>query len=415
MSDDDFTDDDYRTTPSEESFDDDDITDDEDELFVDDNGDDNGDDNRIDDTAIDNVREIDGNVDLDEQIFNGFFVVGDIHFRSKHVLEAEEFSRKCLEKIRDSFPSAIILLGDVLDTHEVARNVPFKMACAFIEECSKIAPTFVLVGNHDYINNSQYLTDNHFFVPLKKWPNVFIIDKPMKYNIAGVEFMLCPYVPNGRFIESIVGVYGRRWNDGVHVVFAHQEIQGVNLRANGEERSTDGDKYGAGYPPLISGHIHTPQRIGKNVYYPGSAMQISSDEDPDKKVWIVNVDSEFENGIDIDEISLELKGIKTVRYNVNEIAQTFDASLVDRYYLRVKLDGTQEQFKVFRKTKFYDDLCAKGVRIAFEPQISSTRLNAAKHLTSFTDAMNELIRVKSDVVQKEYVALIASVNEVAQK
>jgi DNA repair exonuclease SbcCD nuclease subunit len=339
--------------------------------------------------------------ELDDDVFNGFFVVGDIHFRSKHVLEAEEFMTKCLQKIDDTYPSAIILLGDVLDTHEVARNVPFKLACSFIEKCAEKAPTFVIVGNHDYINNSQYLTDNHFFVPLKKWPNVFIIDKPTKFEISDVKFMLCPYVPNGRFIESIASVYGRKWDTGINVVFAHQEIRGVNLRSSGFEESTKGDSYGAGFPPLISGHIHHPQFISPNIYYPGSAMQIASDEDPDKHVWLVNVDEMSENGLDIEKYSLDLKGIKTVYSTVDRIDGEFDWSLPEKYYIRLRLSGTPEQFKVFRKTKLYAKLIDAGVRIAFEPQIS-TRIGNTRHLTSFIDVMNELVKTRSNDVQSEF-------------
>jgi DNA repair exonuclease SbcCD nuclease subunit len=344
-------------------------------------------------------------LDLDD-VFNGFFVIGDIHFRSKHVLEAEEFMEKCLKQIEETFPSAIILLGDVLDTHEVVRNVPYKMACTFIEKCSALAPTFVLVGNHDYINNSQYMTDNHFFVPMKKWKNVYIIDRPTKHTYQDVTFLMCPYVPNGRFVESIVSVYGRRWYEGVNVVFAHQEIKGVCLRhasSDGAllEPSTKGDSYGAGYPPLISGHIHHPQTIKPNVYYPGSAMQIASDEDPDKSVWLVNIVDDCENKLDIEKFNLGLKGIKDVRMHVDKVESEFDWSMTERYYIRLRLSGTHEHFRMFRKGKVYSSLISRGVRVAFEPQQSST-VSSTRHLTSFVDVMNEIVKTKSSDIQSEY-------------
>jgi hypothetical protein len=175
----------------------------------------------------------------------------------------------------------------------------------------------------------------------------------------------------------------------------------VNLRSSGFEESTKGDSYGAGFPPLISGHIHHPQFISPNIYYPGSAMQIASDEDPDKHVWLVNVDEMSENGLDIEKYSLDLKGIKTVYSTVDRIDGEFDWSLPEKYYIRLRLSGTPEQFKVFRKTKLYAKLIDAGVRIAFEPQIS-TRIGNTRHLTSFIDVMNELVKTRSNDVQSEF-------------
>ena len=38
----------------------------------------------------------------------------------------------------------------------------------------------LLVGNHDYINNQQFLTNNHWMNAMKDWNNVTIIDKVIK-------------------------------------------------------------------------------------------------------------------------------------------------------------------------------------------------------------------------------------------
>ena len=43
---------------------------------------------------------------------------------------------------------------------------------------SEISTTYILVGNHDLINNQQFLSTNHWMNALKDWPNIFIVDKP---------------------------------------------------------------------------------------------------------------------------------------------------------------------------------------------------------------------------------------------
>ena len=44
----------------------------------------------------------------------------------------------------------------------------------FTEMCEEL---YVLVGNHDYINNSQYLSGNHWMTVFKGWENVKVVDK----------------------------------------------------------------------------------------------------------------------------------------------------------------------------------------------------------------------------------------------
>ena len=41
---------------------------------------------------------------------------------------------------------------------------------------SNITKTIVIVGNHDLINNQQFLTQNHWMNAMKDWENVRVID-----------------------------------------------------------------------------------------------------------------------------------------------------------------------------------------------------------------------------------------------
>ena len=128
---------------------------------------------------------------------------------------------------------------------------------------SKITLTYVLVGNHDLINNQQFLTQNHWMNAMKDWPNVKIADDVIDYKS---QFLFCPYVPPGRFIEAISKF--ENWKD-YKAIFCHQEFYGCKM---GAIISSDGDKWDKLYPDIIAGHIHSNQTID-NVYYPGSSMQ----------------------------------------------------------------------------------------------------------------------------------------------
>ena len=48
-----------------------------------------------------------------------------------------------------------------------------------------LAPTYILVGNHDFQNNSQFLTDNHWMTGMKEWKNTVVVDKVVTKEING--------------------------------------------------------------------------------------------------------------------------------------------------------------------------------------------------------------------------------------
>src|SRR5258708_1006770 len=59
------------------------------------------------------------------------------------------------------------------------------------------------MGNHDLINQSQFLTDNHFFKAFKKWLEVVIVDTPISAKIGDIMVVMCTYVVPGRVIEAL--------------------------------------------------------------------------------------------------------------------------------------------------------------------------------------------------------------------
>lgn len=349
-------------------------------------------------------------------------VFGDTHFKPRDFEAGEELISKAHEVTEQMAPTAIILLGDTMDTHETAKNAPWKQACRFIEGLSEIAPVYVLIGNHDLINQSQFLTDNHFFNPLKKWNNVTIVDTPLKVEIGGYNIVLCPYVPPGRFeeaLDSMIDLGGSEgpggplgpngseqdfdWRTDSSCIFGHQEIEGVEY--NGIT-STKGDRWSEEYPPLICGHIHTPSQIGENVFYPGSSRQVDSNENPDKHIWNVSFDEE--GRLEIDKIDLGLKGRKEIEMTCDNISE-FDFDLANKYYIKIKLQGTPEQFKIFRKSFLHAKMMQHNIKFGFNPIKDDSVLTLAgydRNLTtedlSFPVILRKLVKSKNQVIIDAY-------------
>jgi DNA repair exonuclease SbcCD nuclease subunit len=335
-------------------------------------------------------------------------LIGDPHFRVKNYQEGEDLIERCVEIAEEIEPSNIIIMGDILDTHELARNGPFKQATAFIDRLSDIAPVYCIMGNHDYINQSQFLTDNHFFGPLKKWPNVTIVDYPIVRVLGDVSIVLCPYVPPGQFekaldLTSDVDGHQYDWRSLANAIFAHQEIRGVIY---GGKESKKGDVWKSDYPNLYCGHIHNSCQLTKNVLYTGSSVQVAIDENPDKKLWLLTFGSKATKA---KPIELGLKGRKEIELAIEDLPD-FDFMLTERYYIKVKIKGTSEQFKAFRKSKLHAKFIRKGVKISFDP-IKEGGNKIYGHLDgetqggNFDQILEVLVRQKSENIQRAYALL----------
>jgi DNA repair exonuclease SbcCD nuclease subunit len=324
-----------------------------------------------------------------------FLVIGDTHFKRTDLHLADLYISKCVELATTTKPNFIILLGDILDNHDEAYSQCFNKACSLIELLSKIAYTIVLVGNHDYINQSQFLTTNHFFNPLKKWKNVKIVDDVFGFeDSVGRNYLAVPYVPKGRFSEAI-DEYDL---DDVECIFAHQEFKGCKM---GAVISNDGDEWLEDAPLVISGHIHDTQQPQPNIFYPGSSFQHGWNDGPDKKVCLYSISDSGE--INIEKLSLKMPVKRTVKLSVAELSSFNFTPDVE---WRIKLSVTQDEMKALKKTDAFKSLVAQSIRIENDVVKSVGSVNEKKILT-YTSVFNELLDRETEDVKKMYQKIFA--------
>jgi len=338
------------------------------------------------------------------------FVIGDPHFKAKLLAEGQEFTEKTLKAARRAAPEFIVILGDTLDTHEVVRVQPHNLACQLVEGLSQIAPVYLLIGNHDLINQTQFLTSNHIFGPLKRWKNVTVVDKPVYATYGDYSFVFCPYVQPGRFTEALDRLVseGETW-DLADCIFAHQEFHGCKM---GAITSEEGDKWDEAYPPVISGHIHDAQTVGSNVFYPGSALQHAFGEDPDKRLWEVSFgDTDDPPYFTVKKIHLGMKGKKIVYLDIENVSE-FNEKLLERYHIKLTLRGTSEQFKVFRRGKRYSDLRKKGVKFSYDPVTSDVDAASgearSRKEVSYTEVLKSVVQTKTEAVKDAYREIVGA-------
>lgn len=336
--------------------------------------------------------------------------IGDPHLKYNQPLINKEYTVRLLKLAETLEPDVIVLLGDILDTHETIKTPVFKIVTEdLIHGLSKIAHTFVIVGNHDYIDSNQFLTDNHGYNALKKWSNVTIVDYPILVDVKDKQFIMCPYVPPGRFIEALdkLVAFGHTW-DLVDCIFAHQEFRGCSY---GKDPSIVGDQWDEDFPPVISGHIHETAKIGKNIYYPGGSIQHTFAESPGKCVWMVIFDDrEDDDHFIVEKHSLGMKERKIVRCHVAEIDE-FDMGLLDEYQVRIEIYGDTSEIANFRKSKECAYLKKNGVSITSSVTTSKELIALSEKISKDADTISKMnyhtlfesvVSTKNDAIRSEY-------------
>lgn len=197
-----------------------------------------------------------------------YLLIGDPHYRTDNRFFTSRMEQCLYQHLEINKYDAIVVLGDILDKHENAHLVPLTEAQDFLYNLSVFAPTYALIGNHDRINNRDYLSRYHPFTGVRNVYQLHIIDRPLWHN--GAVFV--PYVPENRLLETLnltvdlTTGESADWRQA-RIIFCHQEINGAQM---GDKTSTIDEVWPLDAPPVYSGHIHDRQQVQANWTYVGT-------------------------------------------------------------------------------------------------------------------------------------------------
>ena len=327
--------------------------------------------------------------------------VGDPHFKIKNVEYIPLFVSKILS-IVDEHPDLdfVVVAGDLLDNHDRVDVEPYNLALDFINALRHRVKTFVIVGNHDYKNNQQFLTDHHWMNALKWWDNVFVVDDVYESILGGADFLFVPYTPPGRFVEAICTKFVKGEFTRFSAVFAHQEFRGCKM---GPIESKIGDEWDLDWPLVISGHVHNKQWSQENVYYPGSAMQHAFGQSVDNTVSIIEwVKDSGQCRIEYDEIDLKMPRLVIKYLSVKDAERkSVKYRQSDSKKYKLVLKGAHEEFQAFKKSLRYKELIEDGVKVVFKVDSKAVIDSAAAGVEAvvqkkFLDILDEKIRSERD-------------------
>lgn len=343
--------------------------------------------------------------------------IGDTQFQTENITEVELFIDRLENLISTLEIDFIVMLGDLLHTHERIHVLPLNCAYRFVNVLRNKAPTYILVGNHD-MGTLTFHTETHWMNGMKLWPNVVIVDKAISKVIGAYTFVFVPYVNNGLFFNSL-DTLETDWKTST-CIFAHQEFYGSKM---GAVLSINGDIWSNEYPFVVSGHIHSKQRPQENIYYPGSSLQIAFGENDNPIIPYFDFSKGgLEAGLNPTEFNLDLPRKKIIYLDTEKITEFDTSSLPSSVKLKISVSGDNEDFKTFKKTKKYTELIQSGVKVVFKDKKTNiekkkAELNEALNITdcnsvSFKDVLYQLILNKKDELMLEQYEAVVNNNRV---
>lgn len=328
--------------------------------------------------------------------------IGDTHFKPDNVIESYDFIKKLENYISNNIENIdiIVVLGDILHTHEKVFTQALNVALDFFKMLIKYKSknVFVLVGNHDMTSNTNFLNDSHWMNSLKAWGTLTIIDKTFKHILNNNEFIvLCPYVPDGRFIEALNTV--KDWKEA-RIIFGHQSINGGKMGAIYVENVEEWDKK---FPLLVSGHLHEKQWVNNNVYYVGSSQQHAFGEGEDKTIALINTKT-----LKVEEIDLELTTKKIIYLDSNDLEEKLpDIKVKANEQIKLVVSGDYNFFKEFKKTEqLKKKLLAKGIsKVVFKQKEikikENTKLENKEGLDPSKPVSNDFYELLDYMIKEE--------------
>lgn len=295
--------------------------------------------------------------------------IGDPHFKVDNVNETELMAAACIREATRCQPDIIVELGDTLDKHSRVDLLPLRRATTFLERLGEIASTYVLIGNHDRVNNRDFLSDIHPF-GLCKSPTLTIISTTLVKKIKGYWFVFVPYVAPGMFIDALKrGNYEDMLADipdinieapWLHAaaIFAHQEFKGAKM---GAFLSTVGDEWPLSAPMIISGHVHDYHRPQANIIYVGTPIQHGFHDDKNKGLSLYRLEN-AEGIVSVAEerISLGIPSKSIVHLTLDDITNYQPSDKLVKIVIR----DTSSRLKIALKSPVVKRWISEGYKIS---------------------------------------------------
>jgi DNA repair exonuclease SbcCD nuclease subunit len=184
--------------------------------------------------------------------------VGDPHCTVEEIPDCTALMGLVWQEAMAEGVDQVIILGDLHNNFAVTNVHVTDFWRTQLKKLAALCPVIALVGNHDMLGNGQ--SRPHALVAYDDI--VTVIDTPTKLE----DTLYIPYLPEPNLFHRAVAGFPLAKR-----IVCHQEFNGAQYD-NGFF-APNGVDPGLMQVPVLSGHIHTPQRVGRgegSVWYPGA-------------------------------------------------------------------------------------------------------------------------------------------------
>ena len=397
------------------------------------------------------------------------FTIGDLHIKLSNSIETDLMTTGMKQKLLEGNYDFTIILGDILDRFESIHVKPLTRAVNTIEEICKVSKhTFLLIGNHDRANNNVFLTDEHPFTGLRKWPNLTVVDTVIIKEIESedgdkAEFVFIPYVAPGRLREALhtVGLdypdlkltsdsksevevetesipkvevkveskstpkvevkvesgYGYNEEGWARLqkmacVFAHQEFYGAKL---GIKKSVEGDTWPLEAPLCISGHIHDYAQLQPNIYYVGTPIQHGANDITKKTLSSFTLSFDEQKAIWLQEETRHDLNVPKKIHVTLTVAELLAFEVpTNANFVRIDVEIDPVEYKQLLKNKHIKELLKAKVQIKAintRKYMTKDRVHVANFKLSYAKRLEQNIKSEEKGVKDIYVELFGPLSK----
>ena len=303
-----------------------------------------------------------GDLHIGKQV-NGFSMIEDQRYILNEIIKI----------IDDKKPDGVIIAGDVYDKPVASAEAMVLFDEFLFQLADKKIKTFIISGNHDSAERlscgSRLMSSEGAYISKAYDGNcepIVVLDEFGEINIYLLPFVKPVHV-RSNFEDKDIKTYEEAVKVAIkqmdidsskrNILVTHQFVAGSE-RSDSEEMSVGGtDNIGVevfdDFDYIALGHIHKPQKIGRETMrYSGSPLKYSFSEANHKKSVTI-VDFKEKGTVNIETVELKPKrDLVEIKGKYNDIVEkSFYENLNTDDYFHITLTDEDEVFDVLNKLR----------------------------------------------------------------
>lgn len=200
----------------------------------------------------------------------------DIHFGVPGRLDDIVFACRVIREYCHKVGiDTVVVLGDLFHDRRVLDIGVLNSVCKFFESTDEYDQQWITFpGNHDMFLRHSW--DVNSLVPLRK--HLTVIEDVKILKLDEQRFWVLPFIQYEKAYMSVVNKIAEKFEDGDKLL-THVGIRGATLNTCFLLKDWSIVSFeDMPFDRIYTGHFHSKQQIGENVWYPGSPIPFKFDE-----------------------------------------------------------------------------------------------------------------------------------------